>query len=664
MSLVSYAAGYVLDFLRERVTAADFVGERINRVLLAPGFDEAGREAVRRLFPNAELSTFNLGTSLWAVRRLRPDVACIPMAGGATRDRLVAMLSGARHKLLIPSPDYVYRFSMRRGALRLCWAMVDRFLLAPFAPLWFVMVAAWMYATGFVGRSVSAERNIAWRPECLLLIRLMPTATLVRLLRRLRRRFPDARLAAVLASEEGRPEVSEVADEVVSPSSGGLLTTLSRVRRGGFDTVLLAGGADYGLGLSYLKAAALAWAVGAARHYQWELGEPLPGTPLRRAMWRALTAPRGDANATPGLLGRLALRRRYAREPARGPAIVQIGLTQACNYHCLFCPFHNPRADARHREADLPRMSFELFARLLGELKRLGTKAVDICGDGEPLVHPEALDMIALARDLGFEVTLATNAALLTEERARRLVDLGLRRMHVSFNAATDDVYQQLHPGAPPGARARIIERLRAMADYAQEEGFRPIEVEFSAVLNRLNMHQLPQMVEAAHEARAGWFMLILMGPAPGADELLPRPEDWVIIRSDMDRAATRARRYGIRTNLDAVRQGASAAGTASVYERVPCYIGHEYALITADGSVMFCCQCTRPLGNLHQDSFRQIWYSEAYRQAREQARELPTASRGLALPGCECFTACSHVVVNLDLYRKLFGERALRSVL
>jgi MoaA/NifB/PqqE/SkfB family radical SAM enzyme len=168
--------------------------------------------------------------------------------------------------------------------------------------------------------------------------------------------------------------------------------------------------------------------------------------------------------------------------------------------------------------------------------------------------------------------------------------------------------------------------------------------------------------------------MLILMGPAPGAEELLPRPEDWILIRSDMVRAAERARRYAIRTNLEAISAGATAAGTGSVYQRIPCYIGHEYALITADGSVLFCCQCTRPLGNLHQDSFRRIWYSEAYRQARERAAKLPkekgkrqkAEGNGLrdGLEGCECFTACSHVVVNLEVYRKLFGERALRTVL
>ncbi|UCC68024.1 MAG: radical SAM protein, partial [Armatimonadota bacterium] len=345
-----------------------------------------------------------------------------------------------------------------------------------------------------------------------------------------------------------------------------------------------------------------------------------------------------------------------------GPRIAQIGLTKACNYHCLFCPFHSPEAEKGHKDAELPRISYEMFARVLGDLKRIGTRGIDVCGDGEPLTHPEAMEMVALARELEFDVTLATNAALLTERRARQLVDLGVRRMHVSFNAATNETYTRLHPGAPPDARDSIVARLREMAEYAEAEGKRPIDVEFSAVLNRLNMDEIPAMVEAAHEARAGWFMLILMGPAEGAEELLPRPEDWVLIGADLERAQARARELGIRTNLEAVRPGASAAGTRSVYERIPCYIGHEYVLILADGSVMFCCQCTQPLGSLNEDRFEQIWKSEAYGEARRQARALPEARRALA--GCECFEACSHVAVNIKVYRRLYGEGALRSVL
>jgi len=677
MTVLSYFAGYVLDFFRERVTASDFalgagfVKPACIRVLIAPGMDEASVAALGRMFTGAEFFEPDETASIWAMRKLRPDVVAIPMSGGNARVRLAALLSGARHKLLIPSPDYIYRFGMRRGALRLCWAVMDRFLLAPFALVWFFLVAAWMKTSGLVGRSAAAEQRRPWRPKRVLVIRLMPTNTFVSLLRRIGRRFPRVWITAVLASDEGRAAVQEAADEVLTPRRGAL--ALARhLRKSRFDTTILAGGADYGLSPTYLKAWLFAIcsriSSPTAALYQWEVGDDLPGLPPGDAAARARRQRRERSRGAPPLLGRWSLRRYYSSQPARGPHTVQIGLTKACNYHCLFCPFHNPQVDGQHRESEQPRMSYEMLARLLGELRRLGTKAVDICGDGEPLTHPDSLEMIALARELGFDVTLATNGALLTEERARRLVELGVRRMHLSFNAATDEVYEQLHPGSPPGTRTRIIERLKAIAEYAEEEGFRPIEVEFSAVLNRLNMHQLPQMVEAARVARAGWFMLILMGPAQGAEELLPRAEDWVLIRSDIERAAERARRYGIRTNLDSIRPGASVAGTGSVYERIACYIGHEYALVTAEGSVMFCCQCTRPLGNLHQDSFRAIWYSEAYRQAREQARLLPRRRAGQeqasALPGCECLTACSHVVVNLDIYRKLYGQRAARSVM
>jgi MoaA/NifB/PqqE/SkfB family radical SAM enzyme len=662
-TLTRYAAGYVLDFFRERVSSEDFRDEEIGHVLVPVEGDPRITRAVRRLFPQAELRSAGPGTDLWRARRMPFDVACVAMRGGSVRSRLIPLLSGARHILLVPSPDYLYRLGLRRGSAAMYWALIDRFLLAPIALLWLGVLAVGAYGSGLVGRLRAAGRpRPSWRPTRVLLLRLMPTSVFVALLKRLRRDFPGIRLAALLASDEGRGQVGDAADEVILARRVGLRGLLRRLRRGRFDTVLLAGGADYGVGSSYLKAVLAARLTPRANRYQWETGQPLPGGPLWRAFTRAMLRRDQRRHGGPGLLGRVALRHHYSGDTPTGPPIVQIGLAQGCNYHCLFCPFHSPTAEGGHRDTDLPRMSFEMFARLLGDLKCMSTKAIDICGDGEPLMHPEALEMIGLAREMDFDVTLATNAALLTEARARRLVDLGVKRIHVSFNAATDDIYQRLHAGAPAGARRRIIARLRGMADYAEQEGLRPIAVEFSAVLNRLNMQQIPHMVEAAHEARAGWFMLILMGPVPGAEGLLPRADDWMLIQRDLDRALARARKLGVRTNLDWIRPGASAQGTRAVYERIPCHIGHEYALITADGSVMFCCQCSRPLGNLHEDSFREIWYSEAYRGARQQARELPRTRE--QLPSCECFTACSHVVVNLEVQRKLRGERALRSVL
>ena len=48
--LARYGAGYVLDCFRERVTADDFRGEGITRVLVVPGLGDRAVAAMRRMF--------------------------------------------------------------------------------------------------------------------------------------------------------------------------------------------------------------------------------------------------------------------------------------------------------------------------------------------------------------------------------------------------------------------------------------------------------------------------------------------------------------------------------------------------------------------------------------------------------------------------------------
>ena len=133
--MTRYLSSYLLDFFRERVTPEDFRDERVLRVRLV-GEAELLTPVAQRLFPGAEIS----GGPAEAV--------VIGMTGGQIGKRLRALLSRARHKLLVPSPDYVYRFGMRRGPGALLWAMLDRFVFAPVALLWLGAVALARYAAG------------------------------------------------------------------------------------------------------------------------------------------------------------------------------------------------------------------------------------------------------------------------------------------------------------------------------------------------------------------------------------------------------------------------------------------------------------------------------------------------------------------------------------
>jgi len=653
--LVRYLAGYLLDSFRERVTREDFAGETVRRAVACG----EGMEAVARgLFPAAEVVEAAQFPSTRAMRRARFDAAVIAMRGEATGPRLRAALSGARHILLVPSPDYVYRLGMRRGAAALVWALVDRLLLAPLALMWLGVLRLAMVATGLTRRARLAQELVMRNPLRVLVIRLVPTPVLVQMLERLRRTWPSARVAVVIAAPEGASELDAVAEEVICTAGGGVGGAVRAVRAFRPDVAILTGGADRGQRSAYLKARLLLALSGARARWHWEHGQPPPGRPMRERALEILlgvgSRPEPPPRARPLRgLARRRRRRAYHRLPRRGPQTVQIGISEACNYQCRMCPFHNPAVDVQHNEADLPRMSLETFARLAYDLKRLGTEVLDICGNGEALTHPRAMDMLALACELGFKVTLATNAALLTEQQARQLVDMGLARLRVSINAGSEESYAQIHPGVRPGTMGRIIARLRAMDEYGRGLG-RPVRIELSAVLHRLSAHELPALVELARAAQAKRLWVIRMGPAAGAEDLLPRPEDWEAIRAGLARAKELADRYGIVHDLADLEPVATAAGTRSIYEEVPCYIGHGFSLIFASGLVDFCCHCQAFPGRVTEQRFAEIWRSEAYQELRRQAMALPRTRK--PPPGCGCFHSCSHVAYNVTVHEVLYG--------
>lgn len=492
-------------------------------------------------------------------------------------------------------------------------------------------------------------------PTRVLIIRLLPALTLTSLIRSLRRKWPSAKFCTLTATREGEELLAVDSDEVLLTEGLSARETLRRVRAFAPEVAMLAGGEDYGLSPTYLKAALLASLSGARHRWQWNPGErpdqPLGG-PLARGLARvALRTARDPRDSA-----------RYHRLPPQlGPREVQIAITEACNYHCVMCAFHNPAVEDRHREADRVRMPYELFAQLAADLKRNRVVDVGLTGYGEPFTHPQAMEMLALLLELKFNVIPTTNGSLLTDARVRRFVDLGLRRLHVSLNAATDETYQQMHPGTPPGRLAQIVGRLRTMADHAEETAQKMVHVRITSVVTRLNLHEIPKLVSVAHEARAAEVALLPMAWVEGQPDLLPRPEELPAIQA----AVAEAKALGFRLGVHVVAEGLEATGAApptrSIYERLPCYMGYQLCHVMADGAVHFCAECYFSLGNLHEHDFDTIWHSETYERARRAALALPQTHQP---PGdCNCFQSCCHLGFNLDVHRRLHGESALREL-
>lgn len=126
------------------------------------------------------------------------------------------------------------------------------------------------------------------------------------------------------------------------------------------------------------------------------------------------------------------------------PLFIDVEVTSNCNLKCPFCAttFRGTRITRGFIAEDLVR-------KVIDEGAEKGLCGVKFNIRGEPLLHPKIHEFVAYAKTKGLiDVYFNTNAMLLTEDRARRLIDAGLDRLSISFEGYTREVYERYRVGA------------------------------------------------------------------------------------------------------------------------------------------------------------------------------------------------------------------------
>ena len=123
----------------------------------------------------------------------------------------------------------------------------------------------------------------------------------------------------------------------------------------------------------------------------------------------------------------------------KGPFNLIIETSNFCNARCVMCPY---RIMKRPKKI----MDEAVFNKILDRLKkeRLPINKVFFSGMGEPLSDRHLIGRIAAVKKLGISVRLYTNASFLTAKISRRLVELKVDEMNISFNGASPEEYQQI----------------------------------------------------------------------------------------------------------------------------------------------------------------------------------------------------------------------------
>ena len=140
------------------------------------------------------------------------------------------------------------------------------------------------------------------------------------------------------------------------------------------------------------------------------------------------------------------------------PLFLHIELSQICNLRCPMCTHGIP--EVRKRYITREKLGWDLYERIILEGEEHGCPSMSPQGIDEPLLTPDIERYIRFAADHGYlDIMMNTNATLLTEERAKRLLDAGLTRLRFSLDAATKETYEKVRLGATYEVTHQNIER-------------------------------------------------------------------------------------------------------------------------------------------------------------------------------------------------------------
>ncbi len=309
------------------------------------------------------------------------------------------------------------------------------------------------------------------------------------------------------------------------------------------------------------------------------------------------------------------------------PLSVHFDLTYRCNERCVHCYLDHD---------DHGELSTAECLAIMEELAQAGTLFLTFSG-GEIFLRPDLYEILAEARRLHFDISLKTNALLVTRERAEQLRDFGVRRVQISVYSDIPEVHDAITK--VPGS----LQRTLAAIPLLLEQG---LQVKLACPLMRENLLAYRGVMALAEKIGVPYVLDLTITPMMDGNEgplahripvssLLPVMQDSQLNSCTPQPTAEAA--LAMKEYPPTIGSAVSSGIESEAYEDLPCSAGHNSCYISPYGDVFPCVQLPQAAGNLRRKRFRDIWYYAPQLKRLRGVREsqLPVCSR------CEIRSYC-----------------------
>ena len=198
---------------------------------------------------------------------------------------------------------------------------------------------------------------------------------------------------------------------------------------------------------------------------------------------------------------------------------VHIDLTNRCTHSCNFCGLYSNMAIDHLRivhQGEIPlqirefmgkEMPKETALAILQSLPETVDK-IQFGGVGDPMMHPNFFEIVAMARNRNIQVEVLSNMSYLDDEKIKRLHELGGPYdfdLHfiVNLSGSNSDVYVKTRPRQNAAVFEKVVNSLDTLSSLREENDGSGVNFTLMCVTHIDNFHDAENYVKLGEKLRA-----------------------------------------------------------------------------------------------------------------------------------------------------------------
>ena len=126
------------------------------------------------------------------------------------------------------------------------------------------------------------------------------------------------------------------------------------------------------------------------------------------------------------------------------PMMVVLSFVYVCNAKCPNCPYNNSKIRDTYKGAFY--MPEEIFKKIADECGPYNS-LLRLSGGGEPMLHPNAMDLILYAKKKGAAIGIISNGSRYNYEKLEQLIKVEVDALEFSVDAGDSESYSKVRPG-------------------------------------------------------------------------------------------------------------------------------------------------------------------------------------------------------------------------